>query len=260
MKRFVLWGAVFCLVIIGSVDDAAAQRFRWPQNPENLKVLEVSGSRLGAIMRGMTGALGVRCQHCHVNNGDDNGNLATFDFASDEKPAKEKARLMLQMVMEINTTLLAGLSELGVVEEDRLAVNCTTCHRGSTRPVMIQDVISETMAADGVDAAEAKYRELRERFFGGFVYDFRPRPIARLAEGMAADGTVDEAVQLLEMSLDFWPEDADTYVSLGQVLLRGDRTEEAISAWERAQGLMSPEDAARLQARIDRIRGGDRLP
>ena len=58
------------------------------------------------------------------------------------------------------------------------------------------------------------------------------------------------------MSLEFWPDDARTYLSLGQVLLRGDRTEEAIAAMEKARDLMDPEDAAQLQARIDRMRGG----
>jgi len=254
--RLGVWAATCCLVVAGAADDASAQRFRWPENPENLTVLEVSGARLGGIMRAMTGALGVRCVHCHVNNGDDNNSLTDFDFASDEKPTKEKARLMLQLVQEINGQLLTGLADLGVADTERIEVTCTTCHRGAPRPVMIEDLIAETMAAEGVDAAEAKYRELRERFFGGFVYDFRPRPIARFAEGQAADGAVDEAVQLIQMSLEFWPEDAQTYWSLGQVLLRGDRTEEAISALEQAQDRMDPEDAAQVQARIDQIRGG----
>ena len=131
MKRFVLWIAGVCLVIMGSVDDAAAQRFRWPENPENLKVLEVSGNRLRGVMRGMTDALGVRCGHCHVNTGDGGGGLSDYDFASDEKELKLKARGMLTMVSHINTELIPG-----IVADHKSGpqVQCITCHRGQAKP------------------------------------------------------------------------------------------------------------------------------
>ena len=35
-------------------------------------------------MRGFAGGLGVRCQYCHVHEGNQPNNLSTFDFASDE--------------------------------------------------------------------------------------------------------------------------------------------------------------------------------
>ena len=78
-----------------------AEEFRWPEEPENLKVLpaEVKGARLGGVMRGFASALGVRCEHCHVGEGPD---LAKFDFPSDEKAAKRKARVMFKMVQQIN--------------------------------------------------------------------------------------------------------------------------------------------------------------
>ena len=57
------------------------------------------------VMRGFTRALGVRCQHCHVGEGND---LSKFDFASDAKPQKEIARKMMLMATDINGKHLAG--------------------------------------------------------------------------------------------------------------------------------------------------------
>ncbi len=42
------------------------------------------------VMRGFAMGLGVRCEHCHV--GEPGQPLGSFDFVSDEKPTKEKAR------------------------------------------------------------------------------------------------------------------------------------------------------------------------
>ena len=117
-------------------------------------------------MRGFTGALGVRCDHCHVGQGD----LANFDFASDDKPAKQKARVMLKMLQAINGTHLA---ELG---EKRMMVTCTTCHRGLARPVPIEDVLEAAVDSAGVDAAAAKYDELRKHYYGASAYNFARGP------------------------------------------------------------------------------------
>ena len=78
-------------------------------DPENLKVLpeDISSSALSATMRGFAMGLGVRCETCHV--GEPNTPLSTFDFPSDEKETKQKARLMLQMVNEINGDLVPRL-------------------------------------------------------------------------------------------------------------------------------------------------------
>ncbi len=49
--------------------------------------------------------LGVRCEHCHVGEGND---LSKFDFASDARPAKAVARKMILMLRAINGPLLEG--------------------------------------------------------------------------------------------------------------------------------------------------------
>ena len=70
----------------------------------NLQVLpsDVSRGQLMSVMRGFTGALGVRCSTCHI--GEEGQPLSTYDFASDDKAAKLKAREMMRMVRTINDT------------------------------------------------------------------------------------------------------------------------------------------------------------
>jgi photosynthetic reaction center cytochrome c subunit len=106
--------------------------------PVNLRVLPKDMSRQDVVqvMRGFTRALGVRCQHCHVGEGND---LSKFDFASDEKPTKKIGRAMIAMVMDINTKHLAGIGEPAAAsapgEPPASKVTCFTCHRGETTPL-----------------------------------------------------------------------------------------------------------------------------
>ena len=63
-----------------------------PEEFTNLEVLseDISRGELVGMMRGFAGALGVRCNFCHV--GEDPSNLDNYDFASDEKESKVVAR------------------------------------------------------------------------------------------------------------------------------------------------------------------------
>ena len=69
--------------------------------------------------------LGVNCNTCHVRG----------DFASEEKPLKQTARRMLEMVKTINQQFFPdhkpadGESILG-------KVTCFTCHKGEQKPKM----------------------------------------------------------------------------------------------------------------------------
>ena len=109
---------------------ATAQAQFPPESLENLSVLpsDMEVREVIDIMRGFAQALGVRCQHCHVGRAGQP--LSEFDFVSDEKPAKETARDMLQMVWAINQEYVAGLANHG---DPPLEVQCAMCHRGQAR-------------------------------------------------------------------------------------------------------------------------------
>jgi photosynthetic reaction center cytochrome c subunit len=86
-----------------------------PPTPKNLKILTgESPEQVIMTMRAFTVALGQRCTFCHVQG----------DFASDDNPKKETARMMLTMAREINAKFPDG----------KRHVSCYTCHRGATEP------------------------------------------------------------------------------------------------------------------------------
>jgi hypothetical protein len=97
-----------------------------PAAPQNLQVLpkDIPRPELLATMRGFANALGVGCEHCHVEE-------PARDFASDAKQPKKTARVMLQMVVHINEMLATGL---GKAPADITKVQCVTCHRGEAIP------------------------------------------------------------------------------------------------------------------------------
>jgi photosynthetic reaction center cytochrome c subunit len=80
--------------------------------PKNLKVLKPEEVR--PVMGAMMGALGQRCNFCHVQG----------DNASDENPKKLVARHMIEMVNHIN----------GMLPDSKVKVTCYTCHRGKNMP------------------------------------------------------------------------------------------------------------------------------
>ena len=82
--------------------------------PKNLKVLTPEEITAGA-MRNAASGLGVMCSYCHVD-----------DRSSDEKPQKLTARIMFEMVKDINAKFPDGKAH----------VTCYTCHRGAPEPLM----------------------------------------------------------------------------------------------------------------------------
>lgn len=104
-------------------------RFQLPP-PKNLQVLpkDISSEELIDTMKKFAGSLGVRCNYCHA--GEEGKPLNTYDFASDEKPTKQNARLMMEMVRQINTNTLPKLK----MDDKAEPVTCYTCHRGKVQP------------------------------------------------------------------------------------------------------------------------------
>ena len=135
--RHVAVGALAMVALAGSLAMAQApaaggggQRGAAPPEPHNLKVLPASTTTatILPIMRNFSAALGTNCGYCHVWTG---AGLPTNDYASDEKPAKEVARVMMRMVMSNNDMIAANV---GKSAADVVKVQCATCHRGAAIP------------------------------------------------------------------------------------------------------------------------------
>jgi outer membrane lipoprotein-sorting protein len=114
---------------------------------KNIQVLKgLPESQLFPLMNFVSTSLGVKCDYCHVKNGDN------WVWESDDKDAKQSGRYMMKMVLEINKTNF-----------DRdTAVTCFTCHRGSTVVARLpslppHDSVRNEAALPTADQVLAKY-------------------------------------------------------------------------------------------------------
>lgn len=92
---------------------------------KNIKTMtNTPAGRLLAVMEmGFARSLGVDCTHCHVPD----------KWEVEDKPQKQVARDMSAMVSTINRDLLKSIKNL---KSESPIVNCTTCHRGATKPAL----------------------------------------------------------------------------------------------------------------------------
>jgi hypothetical protein len=108
--RFLL---TLLLVVPLCAQEAAPKQAR--PAAKNLKVLKVPPTDIRATMQSFRVGLGVQCDFCHMKG----------DFASDENPHKDIARMMIVMVQDVNAKFPDGKEH----------VTCYTCHRGAQEPL-----------------------------------------------------------------------------------------------------------------------------
>lgn len=112
------WFASAASALDGQQQPSSAQTEEKPaeQVYKNIQIFKgVPASRLMAGMMRISQFLGVDCAYCHVPN----------QFEKDDKPAKQTARKMFQLVRTINQELNSN------------SVTCYTCHRGQPKPVAL---------------------------------------------------------------------------------------------------------------------------
>lgn len=104
---------------VSDYEDVSEEYFEFDGQWKNLKVLpqDISKDSLMGLMRMYNQALGVKCNHCHVQ-----------DKASDEKHEKDIARHMIQFTDELNAKEFAPIGP-----KYAQAIECATCHRGATK-------------------------------------------------------------------------------------------------------------------------------
>ena len=175
------------------------------QQPTNLHVLPdtLSREQVIGIMGGVTRALGVRCNYCHVDR-IENGRTV-FDFAADDKPTKRTAREMFRMVQAINDTYLAGLASRA---EPTVRVQCFTCHRGVRRPRTLQDSLQIAYDQGGLDAMVAVYDSLRTTYYGRATFDFGEVPLADFGDVLMFRGAFADAAAVHALNVEMNPASA----------------------------------------------------
>ena len=91
---------------------------------KNIQTLRgLTKSQLDGAMNFIATSLGVNCNYCHVQG----TSLSNWPWEKDDKPTKQIARGMIQMVFDINKGTFGGKN----------AISCYTCHRGRNKPISI---------------------------------------------------------------------------------------------------------------------------
>ena len=99
------------------------------QTRKNIQVLKgLPDSQLFLVMNFVAASLGEQCNFCHVQQGKDpKTGFTKWVWESNDKPEKQTARRMMQMVLSIKANNKVDFREN--------EVTCYTCHRGQTQPV-----------------------------------------------------------------------------------------------------------------------------
>src|SRR5690348_10843182 len=114
---------------------------------------------------------------------------------------------MLLLAREINEKLPPAV---GKAADVTTRVSCTTCHRGVPIPKQLADILTETAAAKGNDAAIAQFRDLRARYYGAQAYDFSEAGLISVAQRAIGANKADDALTWLNLNLEFYPKSSRT--------------------------------------------------
>ncbi len=232
---------IACVSIALPALTLGAQNQGPPPKPKNLKVFpkDIPVRALLDTMGTFTRALGVNCSFCHV--AEENG---PRDFASDQKPNKEKARTMLRMVEAINGEYLPKLpSRL----QPPVVVTCATCHRGVAEPRQLEQVILTRYDSAGADSAIALYRDLRQHYYGRASYDFGEAPLSIVGSELREQNHLADAVRFYQLNLEYAPNSASAWSQLAGAQLASGDTATAIQSFEKALTL-DPKDRQATRA------------
>lgn len=112
--------ATFTITLYGQQQPTSPQGT--PPQPggfKNLKVFpkDITRQQLMGAMQNWTRALGVTCNHCHVD-----------DKSADDKPEKDVTRAMMKMMQNLRANATDFLPDNRVAK-----VSCWTCHRGNAK-------------------------------------------------------------------------------------------------------------------------------
>jgi hypothetical protein len=124
-RKSLLLFCCLCAVARGQAPDAELQL---PERPTNLRVLpkETPVPQIGRLMKQYRDELGVTCRYCHAEN----PQTQKLDYASDDNPAKQTARVMIAMTSDINNKYMAQLGDRRYV----VPITCGICHQGQSNP------------------------------------------------------------------------------------------------------------------------------
>jgi len=235
---------IFVAAAASAAAQAPAGGAQTPPPPPmtNLQIIPKDTPRPQVLqqMQAIAASLGVQCNYCHVME----GRGGRTDMAADDKATKKAARGMMLLAREINSKLPESI---GKAPEATTRVGCATCHRGVPIPKQITDVVTDAASAGGAAAGVAKYRELREKFYGGQSYDFSENGLLATAQRAIAANKPDDALAYLKANVDYYPKSARSYLAMSQAHLAKQDKAGAIKDLEKALDLDPNNTQAKTQ-------------
>jgi hypothetical protein len=257
VRRICMLSAGLLVTVPVALSASAAQQAPLPAPalpvPHNLQVFpkDIKPAQLIAEMDGIATGLGVGCDHCHAQAKLPPGATfkpgeETLDYSLDEKPAKRTARQMLIMLRTINAMVPMAV---GKGADQVVHVQCATCHHGMpTPPRQLAEIISATTAKQGAAAAVAEFRDLRRKYYGGYVYDFSDGDISDPTDArfsalgfyayqLIQAGKADEALMWLKVSLEYYPKSAASWALTSMAQQAKKDKADAIKSAEKAVAL-----------------------
>jgi photosynthetic reaction center cytochrome c subunit len=113
MRLFPISILILFLTVGFLVVPARSSSLQGKSSFDNIKVMnDMSDADIMKAMRQWQDDLGTNCSYCH----------AGADFASEDNPKKQTARVMFKLLNTINKDFLEGKA------------SCGTCHHGATKP------------------------------------------------------------------------------------------------------------------------------
>jgi tetratricopeptide (TPR) repeat protein len=172
------------------------------------------------LMQEIVQGLGVQCEYCH----------SAPRGSGQPEPKKDIARQMIAMTRDLNTRVQAAT---GKPAAQTAQVKCVTCHRGVPIPRQLSEIVTQTLREKGAAAAAEQYRDLRKQFYGRAAYDFGEDTLVGVAQPLAS-GRPDDAIALLKLNLEFYPQSAKTYGAIAFAYTRKFDDPTAITYYEKA--------------------------
>ena len=101
----------------------------------------------------------------------------------------------------------------------------------------MEGVIGAALKESGSEKAAAKYRELREKYYGQAAYGFGQGPLNTLGEAQLDASDYKAAAALLALNLEFNPDAAWTRYLMGEAWLGLGQRDKARAEYEKAAAL-----------------------
>ncbi len=112
------------------------------------------------------------------------------------------------------------------------ALTAAATSGGVRRANRLTDVLAQTLEAEGIDAAAAQYRQLRDTGFAG-VYESES-DTNRLGYALLRKGRKESAIRVFQLNAEAHPASANVYDSLGEAYLAAGDKRLAIASYEKA--------------------------